>query len=126
MNSKCRKKQTPWTSEQRDYLEQALKHGRGVQEVANALGRSYGSVWHMARRIGLVTPSKRNPAGANKGKICNETCPDYCPYKDCKLAAHHIKDSVSEYIDRADRGRICEKQSAKVMLDGSVRRMFGV
>lgn len=126
MDSKEHKKYRPWDSVQYDYMEQAMNNGRSVREVADALGRSYGSVWHMANRLGLITSTKRDSVKGKKGKICNETCPDYCPYKDCKLAANHIKDSATDYIDRADRGRIYGKQSAKVMLAGNVRRMFGV
>lgn len=52
-----------------------------VEEMANALGRPYISVYIKLHREALTFISKRGRPAVWHG--CNETCPDYCPYPDC-------------------------------------------
>jgi hypothetical protein len=108
-----------WTPEEDAVI---LSRETTVKDMAEMFGRTEQSVYWRIKKLN----ASRLELRSKDGKICNETCPDYCPYKDCKLAVRHIKDNATEYIDRADRGRIYGKQSAKVMLAGNVRRMFGV
>lgn len=122
------RKYNKWTDEEISILSEWIESGKTIRECSEKFGRPYQSVWNKADRLGLVTSKMPNSQerARNGGKICAETCPYYCPFEECKLATRRIKDEVSEYIDRTNRGITCGKKSAKVMLDGTVRRMLGV
>lgn len=106
-----------WTPEEDAVI---LSRETTVKEMAEMFGRTEQSVYWRIKKLNTSRLELRN----KDGKICNETCPDYCPYSDCKLATRHIHETASPYIARG--GQSEPKQSAKVLLDGSVRRMFGV
>jgi hypothetical protein len=56
-------------------------------------------------------------------KVCNETCPDYCPYPDeCRLGIHYCDGSLSEYVWMKDGIRRKENVETKHILDKNVRK----
>lgn len=74
-----------WTPDEDVILERETKAGKTDAEIGRMLGRSFNSV--RMRRSRLLRQSI-NPK--YKNGICNMTCPDYCPYKDCKLSGAEI------------------------------------
>jgi hypothetical protein len=58
------------------------------EELSQMFGRSVFAIQVKRRKIAGKRTGKPNRKYANG--VCDMTCPDYCPYKDCKLSGAQI------------------------------------
>lgn len=56
-----------------------------ISELADELGRPYSSVAHKLLTMGIQAKPVAHEAPPQEWWGCEKTCPDYCPYKDCKM-----------------------------------------
>lgn len=79
------KKGRVWTPEEDALMERETKAGKTDAEIGRMLGRSFNSVRMRRSRLLAI---QINPK--YKNGVCDMTCPDFCPYKDCKLSGAEI------------------------------------
>jgi hypothetical protein len=82
MMNKCRK----WTDEE---IALIMAKTYRDDELAKMLHRSIEAIRTRRFTIRNPTPPKP-PAQKYANGICNETCPDFCPYKDCRMSGASI------------------------------------
>lgn len=77
----------PFTQEEVDFLRRNSAD-MTTSELAKRLDRPCISVAQKVKTMGL--PRKVGAQGpyGNKWKGCDKTCPDYCPYPDCRMPAY--------------------------------------
>lgn len=75
-----------WTDEE---VELLLSGRHSTKELAKMLGRTAESIYGKKARITTVRERQRR-SNVYKNGVCNMTCPDFCPYRDCKLTGAEI------------------------------------
>lgn len=76
-------------------------------ELAAALGRPYISISQKLRDMGLPRKLCAQGRKTDKWTGCNKTCPDFCPYDDCRMpvdeaAINYREDFKELFIDDDD------------------------
>jgi hypothetical protein len=59
------------------------------EQLAKMIGRTVVAVGRKRRRLGGSKYLKHQSDKYANG-VCDLTCPDYCPHKDCMLSGHQI------------------------------------
>lgn len=70
-----------------------------VRELATALGIGYATAFSHLKRNGL--PFIKDKIGRQSGKWagCEKTCPDFCPYPECRMPAIDAAKGYEEDFD---------------------------
>lgn len=72
-----------WTDEELTLIR-AKAHSD--EELARMLNRTIDAIRSRRFKLRKRTP----PAQKYANGICNETCPDFCPYEDCRMSGAAI------------------------------------
>ncbi|MBQ9081976.1 MAG: hypothetical protein IJY28_00570 [Clostridia bacterium] len=75
-----------WTDEE---ISLIMAREHRDDELAKMLHRSIDTIRTKRYTIRNPAPPKP-PVPKYANGICNETCPDYCPYKDCRMSGASI------------------------------------